>query len=369
MIKKGAFFQPAKPGMYSNYQRIAFRNIVKYKIYNAINLFGLAVASAFLILVYSFIQHERSFDQFHHKASVLHRVELTGLGRISSTGTKSFLSELIYTDNGRYTKLPPGLAPDLKSALPEIKQAFRFLEGKKFIIGVNNEKFIQNDICLVDSNFFHLFSFSLVKGNPGNVLHSSQSVVLSEKTAKRYFADSDPIGQTIEVFREGNTHLFTVTGVVKDAPANSSIYFELLFPFHAAGLSSPEFNTNKDLYKLSTLTILELDEKVDLHAFKQKLRKFAQYYYKEQLEKRETPVESFGLVLTPLKNTHLDNISWGWPRMGRKLNLYILSLISFLILLIASLNYVFLAITQASARLQEVGVRKINGATRFQLIV
>ena len=78
MIKKGAFFQPAKPGMYSNYQRIAFRNIVKYKIYNAINLFGLAVASAFLILVYSFIQHERSFDQFHHKANQLHRVELTG---------------------------------------------------------------------------------------------------------------------------------------------------------------------------------------------------------------------------------------------------------------------------------------------------
>ena len=96
---------------------------------------------------------------------------------------------------------------------------------------------------------------------------------------------------------------------------------------------------------------------------------FAQRYYKEQLAKRGTNIENFGLVLTPLKDTHLDNIATSWPRMGKKLNLYLLGLIASLILLIASLNYVFLAITQASTRLQEVGVRKITGATRPQLII
>ena len=355
--------------MYGNYQKIAFRNIAKYKVYNGINMFGLALASAFLILVYSFIQHERSFDQFHDKASVLYRVELTGLGRVSSTETKDFFSALTHVDDSRYTQLPPGLAPALQSALPEIKQTFRFLYGREFIIGVNDKKFFQSDICLVDSNFFSLFSFSLVSGNPENVLHGSQSVVLTEKTAERYFAGDNPVGQTIEVFRGGKTYLFTVTGIVKDPPANSSIHFELLFPLHATGLLSPEFHTKKELTTLNTFTILELDQRADIAAFKQKLRMFAQRYYKEQLAKRGTNIENFGLVLTPLKDTHLDNIATSWPRMGKKLNLYLLGLIASLILLIASLNYVFLAITQASTRLQEVGVRKITGATRPQLII
>jgi putative ABC transport system permease protein len=369
-LKQNPSLQPKPPymAMLRNYLTIALRNLQKNRVHSCINLAGLAFTSAFCLLVYTFVRHELSFDRFHRKAPQIYRVEFAGMN-LAESGTKSFLSNLTTPDNSRLVRLPPGLAPELKDNFPEITQRFRFREQKNLIIGVNGEKHVQEDSHLVDSNFFQLFSFRLVAGNPQTALNDPQSVVLSQATARQYFGDGNPIGQTIEVFREIESSLFTVSGIAENPPANSSIDYQILFPFDAKGLSRADEAPERSMRMLSTLSLIELDVNTNLPEFQAKVSAFARGYYADELTAMNRPADQFQINLTPLADTHLDTIPWGWPRMGKKLNLYVLGLITLLILVIASLNYVFLALTQASARLQEVGIRKVNGASRGQLIL
>ncbi|QHT67800.1 FtsX-like permease family protein [Rhodocytophaga rosea] len=360
--------KPLYTDMLLNYIKIALRSFQKNRIYSFINLTGLSVACAFCLLVYTFVQHELSFDRFHQKASSLYRLEIKGLGEVAEMGTRSFLSNLTTPDKSRLTRVTPDLAPELQAIFPEVKQISRLMDNYKQIMGVGDKRFHQDNIYLADSNFFDVFSFRLLKGNPKTALSDPQSIVLSEKVALRYFGGKDPIGQRIDVLGDGANHIFTVTGIVENAPSNSSLAYEVLVPLNSK-LSPVSLAPKQNLNMLFTMCIVELDAKTDIAAFKHKLKTFGQNYYKDELVKRNVPIERLSLVLTPLTETHLDSIPWGWPRMGKKLNIYVLSLITLFVLVIASLNYIFLSLSHASARLQEMGVRKVNGASRLQLIM
>jgi len=199
--------------------KLALRNLLRNKLYTAINIIGLSVASAFCILVYLYVNNERSFDNFHHDGSHLFRLEETDVfaGLRNSKPQKSFFSFLTQNaDQKNMLQTPVVFAPDLKRNFPEIEDAVRIRSLYDPIIRIGNQSFKESDksAVYVDPDFFSAFDFPLVNGNKTNVLSARKSVVISEQYAKKYFGDSNPIGKTLNITSEGL--LVTVAGIAKN---------------------------------------------------------------------------------------------------------------------------------------------------------
>src|SRR6266498_729612 len=184
--------------MFRNYLKLAFRNIIRKKLYTTINLAGLGVASAFCILVYWYVRHEQSFDTFHSNASRLYRLEFSSLFPSKEEQKSRFFSFLMKdAEQKNMIQTPPIFAGELKKDFPEIEYAVRVAPGYEAKVRVNDRSFNeQRNIVYVDEDFFKLFNFPLKKGNPATVLAEHNDVVLSEKIALKYFGNSDPIGKT-----------------------------------------------------------------------------------------------------------------------------------------------------------------------------
>jgi len=359
--------------------KLALRNIFRNKLYSAINIIGLGVASAFCILVYLYVNNERSFDNFHHDGSHLFRVEETdvfsGLRNLSNSNNatnKGFFSFLTGdNDQQNMIQTPVVFAPDLKRNFPEIANAIRIRSVYTPIIRSGDQSFKESDQCAayVDSDFFKTFDFPLVQGNKATVLADKKSVVLSQRFAKKYFGNVNPIGKTLNITSENL--LLTVTGVAKDFPANSSLNYDILIPRQADGDYKNEVSGGVNNF--SDLTIIRLSKNTNAAAFGKKLDAFSKQYFQPVVNSMakndpKDKIAQMHIYLRPFADAHYSPIHT-WGHYTDLKNIYQLVCLTIVILLIACLNYILLTLTSAISRSQDVGVRKTIGAGRLQIVL
>ena len=326
--------------MFRNYLKIALRNIRKYKGYSFINIAGLAIGVSACLLLFLWVQDELSFDRYHQKADQIYRV----VSQYESEGkTRRFA----------WTSAPVG--PALVNEFPEIEKAVRF--GRNgFVVSYQNKRFVEQ-VYFTDPDIFDVFTFPLVKGNPENTLKEPYSLLISEEMSRKYFGDEDPLGKIITLDERRD---FRITGVFEDIPQNSH------FRFHFLGLFSDYASRHFDQWGVSNYwTYILVSENFSPDEFKEKSPQFVEKYR----GKESRYVYKTSYPLQALTRIHLHSDLRGEIGMNRSMGtVYIFSAIAVFILLIACLNYINLSTARYAIRAKEVGLRKVIGATRPQLI-
>jgi putative ABC transport system permease protein len=342
--------------MIKNYLKIAFRNIQKYKTGSLITIVGLSIGLAFCILIYLFIKDEFSFDRFHNKADSIYKIVINDHfhERAWQTG-------------------PVPMAPLLKDYFSEIEN-FTRLATRRNVSVKYGEKFFNETIGIIDPQFFEIFTFPLVKGNPESALISDNSVILTENSANKYFGDEDPLGKVLSLTFGDRQKSFVVVGVAANTPTNSSINFSFLI--HIDNLNFITASTNTDDWESNwSASYLLLNEHADPEYIENKILAtvkpyMSAYYdvrkkYGSLLESGETVTYS----LQNLKDIHLNSSNiYGLRSASNTKKSYILAGIALLILCIAVINFINMSIGRSSVRAREIGVRKLLGAGRKQLI-
>jgi putative ABC transport system permease protein len=351
--------------MIRNYFNVALRNIAKRKLYSFINAIGLSVGIAFSVLIYLYIQDERSFDQFHANKNLIYRLE-----------SKAYDPWNVYPHEDPSNKynvsayLMTPLREALKDELPEVAFATR-LKGGAYCIVRHGDNVFSEAATYVDADFFKMFSFKLLSGNRDKLFSGKLETVISQHVAKKYFGDEDPVGKVLEVDMEGNKE-YIVTGVIEDVPSNSSISYSILLPLES--FFTYERNL-KHWDNFDTPCLVQLVPQTDLNKFKTNLDAIVQKYMGNILEKwRKGAVDPvpadakmYEIGFTQLSDWHLKK-EISWDKVSDPQYSLILGGIAALILLIASINYVSLALTTSASRRIEVGIRKVAGAQRSQLV-
>ena len=327
--------------MFKNYFKTAIRNLLKFKMYSLISIVGLAIAIGCCITSFLFVHHEYSYDRFHENRNSIYRL---------CAVTTEQNGEISY----RRT-LPTPLLPKLTEAFPQIKKSVRCFETHDAFVNHNNAAFTEATL-FADGDLLDMFTFGLVRGNPQTALASKHNVIISEKIAKKYFEREDPIGKTLSInhwkigdgFRD-----FTITAVAQNVPTNSTIQFDILLPF-----KNIQRETRWSQY--NSACFVQLHEQVD----KIELEKLFMRFSKEHWPDRDRQ-----LRLQPLTSVHINPIfaSNKLETDSKPIYSIILSSVALIILLIASINFINISIGCYSARTQEVGIRKVIGATRYQL--
>ena len=332
--------------MITNYLKTAIRNLLHQKSYSIINIGGLAIGMSVCILILTYIFFELSFDQFHEKKDRIYRLCVDA--NIGGMAMDLALS------SG-----PMGSA--LVSDIPEIvnqTRIFRTSEG--FLIAKDENKFYEDQVYYVDSSFFNIFSFKLIQGNADQVLSKPNSIVLTQKLAKKYFNEEDPVGKVLRINDNSN---YTVTGLVENAPGNSHFKFDALLSV-ASIADNPQFGLDS-WGSVSKSTYLLLDEGVD-YMFVQE--KFPDFEERNMGFLKQANVV-FDLYLQPITDIHLYSHKRGELGTNGDIKyIYIFTAIAVFILLIACINYMNLASARSFKRAKEVGMRKIHGAIKGQLI-
>jgi putative ABC transport system permease protein len=359
--------------MLQNYIKIAWRNLLKYRTFSIINIIGLSFSVAFCLLLFFYIRKEQSYDTFSENKDRLFRFESTSFYTTPDTKQSnhlfSFLTKNNEADNALFTSLVIGR--DIQQKFPEVKSIVRYFDTHEGLIKPNKEIYKVGHILYADENFFRTFSFRIIKGNREGLKSSVKNVIISENTARKYYGNTDPIGKTIGLISD-STRFFTVAAVAENAPDNSSIQYDVVLPLQAD--PNYENNIRSGFNQSSHLLFLELKEGVSVASFSDKLNLWAKKYYIEPYIAsygkflKDFDFARYKWYLRPLVDCHY-NISYPWDHYTDAKNIYELACLAIIILLIASLNYVLLVISNASARSQEVGVRKVMGANRKSIIM
>lgn len=341
--------------MLRNYFKVAFRNLLKKKVYSIINVTGLSVGAAAALLLFLYVQGERSYDKFLPDNERLYRV----------------IEDRIYPDRlAHFAMIPDGFAKVFAEEIPEVEASTRIIGFPNFATVVRKDEKIFSEYYFfsADSNFFDVMKFRLLKGNPAGVLRHPNTIVLTSLTAKRYFGDEDPMGKIIEV----NNRNQEVVGVMEDIPFNSHLKFDALLPVVDVG-----FVQNPSFYVAGTYTYVRLVNDADPDAAESKIPALVEKYAAAQIE-RERGVSykkyiadgnGYRYFLQPLTDIHLHSQRLNEIREnGNITTVRVLTFVGILILAIAGINFVNLATARATERGREVGVRKVLGSKRKQLI-
>ena len=358
--------------MFKNYFKIAWRNLIKNKSLSIINITGLSVSIAFCLVLFFYIRYEQSYDSFHTKKDHLFRLEMSSIFPSRDTAKKSLFSFLTKNDDiQNQLVFPVIVAANMQNEFPEIKSITRFKDNGDQLVKVNNQTYKEKHFLFADSNFFRNFSFHLLQGNPKTVLNSNSDVVISSSIAKKYFGNENPMGKTIELDMD-TTLLYTVSGVAEDALENSSIQYDLIVPIE----SDPSYQDQikQGFNQASALYMIELANNVDYKKFEAKMNKWVLDYYTKPYEAeygkylKDYDFANFRWYLRPFTDCHY-NLSQPWGHYTDAKSIYQLSCLVIIILLIAALNYILLVISNAAARTQEIGIRKVLGANRKKVIL
>jgi putative ABC transport system permease protein len=327
--------------MFKNYFTIAWRNLMKNKVFSFINIFGLTTGITVCMMIFLFVMHEFSYDDFHVRGKDIYRVMRTF---DPSVPPVPWLS-------GPYA---PALMNDFRG---DVRAVVRAMPDND-LISYKNRPFNEKKIFIADSNFFTFFSFPLLRGNPATALDDPNSIVLTETAAKKYFGDEDPIGKIVDM---NNERKLRVTGIAKDVPSNSHLDFDIVIPlsFYEQQPWMKEWLNNNNF------TYVLLDQHVDPKAIEKRFPAFMDKYTKKT---RERTGFQFGLSLRPLRDIYFENASsFDTFRHGDKKVVYIFLSIAALILVIACINFMNLSTIRATERSKEVGLRKVMGALRQSL--
>jgi putative ABC transport system permease protein len=342
--------------MFKNYLKIAIRNLTKQKIYSAINILGLAVGLTGAVLIFLFVRNELSYDRFHKNTENLHRVYVIWHAEDGSID-RTF----------RGVTMPMG--PAMEEYFPEITHSIRVNSNNATIRAEG--KLFSEKVTQVDKYFFQAFSFPLIAGNPTSVFSQANAMVLTENHARKYFGNINPIGKTLTLISGQEQSDFVVTGVSAQPPSNSTITFDILIDIESGNRLQMNKMWQDNWGAFGWQTYVLLNDRDSMGSALDKFPNFTSLYYAPLIEKvrsrqdwkgKGSPL-SFGLQ--PIANVHLD------PYVTGSLNLsaiFILSGIAFIVLVIACINFMNLSISRASTRSLEVGMRKVLGAERRQLI-
>ena len=320
--------------MFRNYLKTAFRNILRQKGYSFINIIGLSTGLAAFILIMLWVINELSYNRNNHNYHRIYR----------------FVQEQQYSTGPLTTPcMPAPLAADVKSDFPEFEDVFRYytISG---VLSVGENKFA-DDITVADSGLFNVFSFDFIAGNPQDAMQP-YTVILSERGAQKYFGNADPMGRVIRLNDDIN---FRVNGIIENPPENSSFTGDIYMAFDHL----EDLGWNLDRYGWNTYYMYTLvGEKTDMDALNEKLKHYFRIARNDETNDTE-------LFLFPLGKQRLYRYD-GEPYLIT--NIYIFSAIAVFILLIACINFMNLATARASKRGREIGLRKVAGARRKQLI-
>jgi len=338
---------PLRPGRFMpalvwNYIKTALRAIRRQKGYSLINVSGLAIGLAVCMLIILWVVDEWSFDRFNTKANRIFRV---------------YRDESATQKNSTSVLTSPPMAAALKSDFPEIVKATRFGYWHRQLVTYKDKRFNEPGFRHADPDFFAMFSFPLVKGNPETIFSNPYSVILTEKTAAKYFGEEDPIGKILTV---NNSFDVTVTGVIHNESLNSSLEFDLLSPFEIL-LKESIGEDNADNWGFNSFgTYVMLEPSASAENLNQKLAGYLKKYAEEDTDE---------LVLQPLTDIHLfSNLGHDLHNRGDIKYVWIFSALAVFVLLIACVNFMNLTTARSANRAREVGLRKVVGAGRPQLI-
>lgn len=333
--------------MFKNYFKVAYRNIVRHKFYSFANTFSLAFGIASTLLIALFVKSELSFDDFHTKSEQLYR--LNKYVNSESGVTKSDESSGLF-------------GPTMVEEFPEVLAAMRY-EGAGNVALTNKEKSIRVPrVSYVDGNFFEVFDFKLLEGNPADALVRPSTLVLTESTAFALFGDENPINQVVRAMGGFD---YIVTGIVANPPKNSHIQFNALASWSTTvpgvGPLNRQWMNNWGTQGISTYLLLAPSS--DVTALEAKLPTFEQKHMPERAER-------YDMYLQPFSDIYLKSadITFSKAMTGTRF-IYVLASVALAILLIAIFNYVNISTAKATVRSKEVGVRKVIGARRKQLIL
>lgn len=338
--------------MFINYLKSAYRNIVKNKFYSLLNILGLSVGLIAFIFLFLFIRDELSFDNYHEKGKRIHRLEsdFTIAGK-----------------NERFAIVPIPMAHALKLEYPEVESFVRLFNPGNTQFKYNELEYYEDDFYFCDSTIFDIFTHKMIDGDPDKCLVEPRSIVLTQSTAEKYFGDEDPIGKTLE---SGEGRNYMVTAIIEDVPTSSHLKFDALLSattfIEQAGEEAFNSLDPGRFWNIGVYSYILLHENSSIDSIH---AKFPQFYDKYMRSVGDAINAGFDLMTTPLQEIHFSEkpLSSELPK-GNMSFIYIFSAVAIFILLIAAINYMNMATARSSKRAREVGIRKVAGGFRSQLM-
>jgi len=331
-----------------NYIKTTFRNLVKRKYYSVINILGLAIGIASFLVIFLYISDELSYDRYHTKADRIYRLvnvyDFNGVGENSASAPFPVAFSLKH---------------DYSGMIDNVVRLFNFQAPRSFV-EYEDKKFNERHFFFADSTFFNIFDYIFVKGNPETALAENNLVVITESTAEKYFGSEDPIGKTIKF----ETSLpLQVSGVIRDVPEQSHFNFDFI-----ASMSSLRKTFGGQLPKTwvwnPCWTYVLLNENAAPSTLESKFPEFINKYF------YDAEKDNISLYLQPLTDIHLKSkLDYEISPNSNVTSLYVLSAIAIFLLIIAVINYMNLATATSGSRTKEIGIKKVAGAYRWQLIL
>lgn len=335
---------------------VAIRNLIKHRTYFGINILGLSVGIASFIFIGLYVFNELSYDRFH-----------TNYERIFTVTSPA----TIRGEDNHNARSSAALANTLLEEYPDIKQTTRIEKPGAIIVGKEDNLIVEERVLFTDERFLEVFDFNLDQGDPSNVLIEPRSLVLTASYAKKYFGSENPVGKELLVGSDEVS--YKITGIIEDCPANSHIKFDIL-----GSISSRQEWNRTNWVGGRQYTYAEVKEGVNVHELENKIGGLfykymapeIEYFTGMTIEEWEGSGNKVGYKLTPIKDIHLSStFTHGQLEPSGSLSyIYIYSLIGILILVVAIFNFVNLATAHSSTRAKEVGVRKVIGSSKGQLI-
>ncbi len=343
--------------MIKNYLKSAIRNIKRHPFISFINIFGLTVGLTCCLLILSYIINERSYDKFNKNANDIYRVT-----RIFYSGPN--------VESLHLSSIAPPFGPLLQNAFPDIREITRVLPNGTTALRYRDKLFNENNAAFADEHFFDFFTVPLVKGDPHKSLLEPYSIMLTEAVAKKYFGDSDPMNKTILL--DNNKHEFKVTGLFKPFPANSHMHPEILMSFNtlkdSAVYGEKQLATNYGNNAFYTYLLFPKDYNVN--RIEGQLPDFLdKYVHLQGMPGNLKTHQATKLTIQKLTDIHLrSHLDDEVEENGDITRVYIFSAIALFILLIACINYMNLSTARSALRAKEIGIRKVVGAQRKEII-
>ncbi len=328
-----------------------FRGFARNKFYAILNLLGLSVGIATSLLVLLYVQDESTYDKYNEKHERIYRLEC-------EIGIKGNLD--------KFAVVPTPLGPAFKTNIPEVEEFTRFSHLGNTLVVYNDKQYYEEDLMYADSTVFKIFSYKLLRGNPQTCLTENNTAVFTQKLARKYFGDEDPIGKLI---RFDQNKSVKITGIMEDLPGNSHLKFDGLVSMATLANEKGTANFNsmepKKFWRIELYAYILLKENSSIADFDIKANAFYEKHMKELGDKYNL---DFKVLHTKLADTHFKKGLGGELPSGDRDNVLIFSIMAIFILLIASINYMNMATARSAIRAKEVGIRKVLGAYKSQLV-
>ncbi|MFY0592101.1 ABC transporter permease [Roseivirga sp.] len=332
--------------MVKNNFKIAYRNLIRNRFYTAINLTGISLGIACFILTFLYAQEEYSFDKFHSNYDNIYRV---------------WVHETYDDEEYFEATIPVILGQTIKQDFPEIEETIQMRGGLATYISDSQEK-IELYFEMVGEGFLKTFDFKFLVGDRNTALDKLENIVLTEKQALKQFGKLDVLGKTVNIIVDEKEYGYLVTGVVQDPPANSSITYGSLIS-DANNERFMNLQTRTAWYNSSSQFFVELNPNISVEALESKFPEMVKRGLGDEYEEG-----AFIVKLQPLSDVHFNEKIEGETLYGDLKTVRILSIVGFVILLLAGINFINLAVGQSLKRAKEVGVRKVMGAYKHQLV-